>query len=381
MTHVLPRLGRDLAMELIAELTPLDSASISERMPISESGVTFPPIGGDRINESDLTGLRHEVVELARDHGMPLRLDRRSEFDARCARILHDRLSLTPHEASTDDAWSYITCCWLLDVAVWRFEGTRATVRYLGDVNRNTFRRLWWRAEVLGVDIDLRLFGEDELVNIMERPTITSDSRLARGIATEFLALVSADPAIDRMFLMRDAMKRFVRLTPFVSFSSLDDHEIADVVADVFRTASAALRGEPLARYDRGPGVAPQPSPHVASIAPVLIGPVDGLGRSSRSRGFEELEDLAQVALGIARRAGSVTNRTLREAAPIEPEEATLVLNALVARGALERRGEKRGTHYVVPTLTRQLSVEGGEPTARRPSRESALRRWMKRTR
>ena len=38
---------------------------------------------------------------------------------------------------------------------------------------------MWWRAEVLGPDVDLAKLGEDELVNIMERPTLFSDRRLA----------------------------------------------------------------------------------------------------------------------------------------------------------------------------------------------------------
>ena len=98
---------------------------------------------------------------------------------------------MTPHEASQDEVWSYLTCCWLLDVAFWRFGADASIDRFIGHLNRNTFRRMWWRAEVLGPDVDLAQLGEDELVNIMERPTLFSDRRLARTIALELLSRVT----------------------------------------------------------------------------------------------------------------------------------------------------------------------------------------------
>ena len=139
------------------------------------------------------------LVELATSHGMPGAVDRTAEFEGNCARILRDRLEMTPHEASHEEVWSYLTCCWLLDIAVWRFGAEADERRYIGNVNRNTFRRLWWRAEVLGPEIDLTRLGEDELVNIMERPTIAADRRLARAIAAEFLARVDGGVVRERM--------------------------------------------------------------------------------------------------------------------------------------------------------------------------------------
>jgi len=62
---------------------------------------------------------------------------------------------MSPHEASHDEIWSYLTCCWLLDVAIWRWSAGADVKRFIGDVNRNTFRRMWWRAEIMGPDIDL----------------------------------------------------------------------------------------------------------------------------------------------------------------------------------------------------------------------------------
>ncbi|TDH46680.1 hypothetical protein E2F47_27105 [Mycobacterium eburneum] len=164
---VLPRLARESALEVVEALLDTNLEKLSSSMPYEASSVTYTPVGGTRIQDQDLANLRSEVVALAREHGMPSELQNPSEFEGRAARLLRERLVITPNEASYEEVWSYLTCCWLLDVAVWRFGAQADKRRFLGNVNRNTFRRLWWRAEILGFDIDLAQFGEDELVNIM----------------------------------------------------------------------------------------------------------------------------------------------------------------------------------------------------------------------
>ena len=134
-----------------------------------------------------------------------------------------------------------------MDIAVWRFGADADERRYLGNVNRNTFRRLWWRAEILGPDIDLARLGEDELVNIMERPTVSADRRLARAVAAEFLRRVDDDGVPERMQLMREAMKRLLRLTPLVAFTALDDSEIKNVVRGDVRRSRCWSGGTELA--------------------------------------------------------------------------------------------------------------------------------------
>ena len=173
---------------------------------------------------------------------------------------------MTPHEASQEEVWSYLTCCWLLDVAVWRFGAETTYERFIGHLNRNTFRRMWWRAEIFGPSIDLARLGEDELVNIMERPTLFSDRRLARAIATEFLGRLDRDEARDRMNLMREATKRLLRLTPFVAFSALGDEQVQLVVSDAFDAAAHGLAGQVAAMPIRSRERPYDASPEIISI-------------------------------------------------------------------------------------------------------------------
>ena len=76
-------------------------------------------------------------------------------------------------------------------------------------------------------------------------------------------------------------------------------------------------------------------------LAPHLTGPKSR--RVVRSRH----DDLSDVGIELASR-GRVTNADLRERTGIDRVEALRVLNALVAAGRLERRGTRRGSHYVL---------------------------------
>jgi hypothetical protein len=347
MTLLLPRLDRESARNIVADRLPRPLAEVSASLPDLSYTVTFSPVGGTRVSEEELGALRHEVVQLAREHGFPGQPRGLMEFEGDCARLLHTRLPMTPHESSHEEAWSYLTCCWLLDIALWRFGSEADERRFIGNVNRNTFRRLWWRAEILGPDIDLRRLGEDELVNIMERPTIAGDRRLARAVAGEFLRRLESGESADRMLLMREAMKRLLRLTPFVAFWSLSGEEVADLVSETFDAAGAGLEGQAHRLSIAVPSAAPEPSssvtqlPRIPTVAAVTAEAASGLR--------PDLEEIAEVALEIAQRTGRVTNMSLREVVEINSEEAREVFAMLMSRGALVRRGIKRGTHYVLP--------------------------------
>lgn len=256
---IIPRLDKQLARELLSRHLSLELQHLAQLMPDLSPSVTYTPVGGQRIDEAQLAALRARIVDFAASCGMPSRLADASVFEGQAARILYEMLPMSPNEAAQEEVWSYLTCCWLLDIAVWRFGAGADERRFIGDVNRNTFRRLWWRAHILGDGVDLTQFGEDELVNITERPTIAQDKRLARAIANEFLTRVGQGNADQRMFLMREAMKRFVRATPLVSFMGLRDDELAESVAQVFNAAAEGISGSdaPGGRHRRGVGDRP----------------------------------------------------------------------------------------------------------------------------
>ena len=64
-----------------------------------------------------------------------------------------------------------------------------------------------------------------------------------------------------------------------------------------------------------------------------------------------------RIALALAISLGRVTNATLREATGLDAADARSVLSDLVTRGALEQRGVKRGTHYVLTGVSSEVEA------------------------
>lgn len=381
MTVLLPRLDREQTQAHIERARAMSVHELATSMPIQDVVTTASALGGLEIAEEDLRDLRAVVVELACEHGYPDNEDSLSVFDGRCARALHAALPISPHEASEEAVWSHLTVCWLMDVAVWRWGGMRDDRRFRGDVNRNTFRRLWWRAEVFGPDIDLTELGEDELVNIMERPTIASNRPLARALARSFLDRLRDGDDSGRMMLMRDAGKRLVRLTPIVDFHSLDDSELHDVVRSVL---DAAASGGPLPQTTlQGDAAVVVVSDGVEQVPEVPTLPPTGEEIIANGDVPADASELYEIALGIARRTGRVTNVMLREVVPIETDDARRLLQDLVARGELRRRGQTKGTYYVLPSEDVADEDAASQPSAGSspPSRPGALRRYLRRGR
>ena len=131
------------------------------------------------------------------------------------------------------------------DVAVWRFP--QQTQERLIGRPRNVFRRYWWRARSLGVNPGdpTSELGEDQLVQIMERPSISGSRKLARTFAQTVLQAVASNPDVGIEPLMRDAAKRLVRLTPFVCFEALADRGLESQLGDLVAASVRALRTRP----------------------------------------------------------------------------------------------------------------------------------------
>lgn len=363
MSVVVPRLSRDLALTILEEARSMPLHEVTASMP-REMPTGLAPVGRE-MTEEELGLLRRELLALACEHGFPGAGTRSGNvaFDAQACLRLRRLLDVSPNEAAAEDVWSYLTCCWLLDIALWRFGDDADSRRFVGDVNRNAFRRLWWRAEVLGGDpaseTILAALGEDELVNIMERPALSRDRRLARCIARVFVGRLAdlGEIRVVRMDLMRDVAKRLRRLTPFTDLSALGDEALEQTVAEQMDLSRAALSGRERVGTEMIEDRRASASPNVERL--------DGIGMP----GERELEpavgdgDLAELALDVARRTGRVTNGGLRELIPgLTADEARATLVALVNQGCLERRGEKRGRHYVIPQHTGTMPSTSERP-------------------
>jgi Family of unknown function (DUF6339) len=254
MNVLLPRLGRPEVDAILDRLVDLPVAEIAAEMPIAGLSPVYAPVGGARADSHFMLEVRGRVVALATELGYPGGRDQEAlhTFDTDCAYLLHRELGITPHEAGHREVWACLTAAYLLDVAAWRWGGIRDRNRANGDVNRDTFRRLWWRTEVLH-DPELPWdgfggLGEDEIVAIMERPGVAGNPEVARAIVRGFRARLDEDPSLipARMNLMRDAMKRLTRLTPFLMLDVIGPTEVDAVIEDLMREASGAVAKTPV---------------------------------------------------------------------------------------------------------------------------------------
>lgn len=247
MIRTWPRLPTKVAGDLLRDLT-----KVSEFVdPLHHAGqpdhalVTWYPTAA-RVEPSRVTEVRRVVIEVARRHGYPRALASRSPqaraFDQAVGSALYGAMDITPVDAAQEGVWSFVSLVLLPDVALWRWPNTRELDDYERLIGRprNVFRRLWWRAYILGPELSEELL-EDEAVAIMERPTIGSDPRLARSIARHHLDACKREPGASRSEIMRQTAKRLRRLSPIVAFAALDDDQLDELVAEVVGASIAAL--------------------------------------------------------------------------------------------------------------------------------------------
>jgi hypothetical protein len=87
---------------------------------------------------------------------------------------------------------------------------------------------------------------EDEIVQIMERPTMAGCRPLARATAREFVAFAKGEAGRGipggRMNLMRDTQKRLLRVFPMLAINFLSDPEIEKMVRATLAESALLLR-------------------------------------------------------------------------------------------------------------------------------------------
>lgn len=187
-----------------------DAGVVRPAADLSHSQAYVMPSGGLEIPRETLQQLRDGIVAAAAAEGFP---DRRPDaagfraFETAVARTLADWdplwLDGVPSgEAMRRPCWTFLTVIVLPDVAIWRWppgekgtEGRSWRGRMLGGT-RNAFQRILRR--VISLDRGpshpdrwglIRDLLEDDFSNILERPSLGSNPRIATCLAEEYLAM------------------------------------------------------------------------------------------------------------------------------------------------------------------------------------------------
>lgn len=247
-----PRLPHIVAKRLAQERASMSVQALRKVSDIKHPDAVYAPTGGNRVEPSHLVAIQRSILRSAEEAGFPNPApeNKKRNFDAASGELLYREMKISPADASQSGVWQFIACVMLPDLVRWRFPGNQEGTnveRMLGGV-RNMFQRVWWRAHILKNPEEtddpfnlLRLLGEDELVQIMERPSIAGSPRLARQVCWTFLTIINQRKGTERMRLMREAQKRLMRLSSFVSFDALDEGVLRMLLKDVFNDAMDTL--------------------------------------------------------------------------------------------------------------------------------------------
>ncbi|OHV43329.1 DUF6339 family protein [Pseudofrankia sp. BMG5.36] len=243
MNHVFPRLDPGASRVLLVERTDLPLDRLRSLAATEHPNIDWYPTGGSRVSQDRLMVIRDKVCALSAEYGWPSApTGGFTEFEHRLYDVLLGTLEILPADAADEGVWSFLTLVLLPDVAFWRFPNTQRSGSYERLIGRprNVFRRLWWRAYVLGTDLAGQLL-EDEAVAIMERPTLGGSPMVARAIAETHLGLVREKGSLPRTTLMREATKRLRRLTTILTLHAMDQADLHEVVQEVFLETAFAL--------------------------------------------------------------------------------------------------------------------------------------------
>lgn len=244
-SFVYPRLPRPTALKIIDETRTweLDALAASSTTDHSDAA---PVATGTRVSAARLEEVRDGVRRVALDRGYPEPLGRGQgwTFDSAAGRAMYDTMDIIPADAAAEGVWSFLSLVVLPEIGPWRFP-ERAQNRLLGHP-RNVLRRSWWRAHVLGADLDAapegqQPLGEDELVQIMERSTLAANPRVARAVR-DGIFRGSERVRAARSEFARDFTKRVLRLTPFVALDVLDDGQLTVLFDELIDQSAAAFR-------------------------------------------------------------------------------------------------------------------------------------------
>jgi hypothetical protein len=218
----------------------------------SHPAAVYGPTGGDRATSGRLDQIAKSLTQIAERFGYPNEKGRNTAVDSHWAEWLHANLETSPHEASFDSMWHFFSIVLVPDLVRWRWGAAKETVVFdrwitMRHRGRNAFGRLWWRCEILkilGSDTPYKLvhsLGEDELVQIMERPSFAGNRLLSRTTAIVLTSFDNKTPKAIRSDLLRDYQKRMLRLGAFTDFQSLDESATRNLALEVMTRAYQAV--------------------------------------------------------------------------------------------------------------------------------------------
>ncbi|MFD6221470.1 DUF6339 family protein [Nocardia asteroides] len=240
MTLLYPRLLRHRAKLLAAEYKERSALDLHSSWALTDETAVFVATGGTRVESDKLRVLRDIVVDLAKESGFPELPDakQKTAFDLRLAVALHREMRISPAEAASGDVWAFLALVVLPDVAHWRYPKPPGDRVLASDLTRHVFGRMWWRAQLVYAPVDtdpyaaLHVLGEAAFDQIYARRAALGGSpHLIKSILRVWRQMNLA--GLPERDILRDFLKRLLRLAPFVVFEALDDYALDEELLEI----------------------------------------------------------------------------------------------------------------------------------------------------
>lgn len=231
-----PRLDSTPARLLIAERVGCGLEELETLAETSHPLAAPSPTGGHPAGDVKLQQVQTAIRLAAKQAGYPKALPRGGEqtFDRPCGTALFRTMGIVTADAADPGVWSFLSLVLVPEIGPWRFPG-RTEERLLG-TPRNVLRRLWWRAWTFGDDLDAapagcQPLGEDEFVQIMERPSLGGNRRTARALRNAIWRAEASGSTASRSELMRELTRRFRAVRSHIAVDVLSEPQLSQLLA------------------------------------------------------------------------------------------------------------------------------------------------------
>ena len=246
-TLLYPRLPRSVARRLILERDGASLAELRSMAAASHPDAEPSATGGHPADRGKLEQLQVAIRDVAEQAGYPKSLGGSTQtFDRPCGTTLLELMDIVPADAAEEGVWSFLSLVLVPEIGPWRFPA-QAEERLLGRP-RNVLRRTWWRAWALGPDLDrapegCEPLGEDESVQIMERPSLGGNRRTARALQAALWRAELEGISVPRSELMRQLARRLRATKSHISLDAIDDGSLDELLDGLRHEALEALAG------------------------------------------------------------------------------------------------------------------------------------------
>lgn len=378
--QLFPRLRHFEAKPLIDRLVAAPLAELEAESELLPRGLVWAPTGGTRVGAGELEELRRALRQAAILAGyqygsaeFAATREDRLRMDRTLSRVVFEGVRVTPNEAAHGEMWRYVACVLAPELVRWRFAGEESTSaeRYGISLRRNMFARLWWRAltfhDPAAADpwAVFDALGEDEMVQVTERPSAAGYGPLARTIARVLLGVHDPEFHPNRSDILRDVMKRLLRRLPLLRYEVLDDGQLTSSVEELFADTFAGLRLQAVPQlrlpFAAAPAATSGPDEESAEDDPTdELPPFDALFRTPPGAGTAAASaEAGAPAPGPVGRpgddAGALTRALddqwraksdLLQRCDVDERHWMATIKFLVGTGVAEERGERRGARY-----------------------------------